>query len=183
MDRLGLCLLGLCGMAVSACDEGEPPTGAAPDRSTSIPTVGCSAAISSRVDPSWRSKSVVRGPLGIYGDPLDIRQAVRWGPSAFWTKIPVLVAGQRSVTLRVAPRDRDRVGLTYGPRTSSPARSRNGTRGLAAAPRAMRFVACQDRSVTAWAGGLALADRRPRVSLEVRVEGRGWRSLTIRGRA
>jgi hypothetical protein len=132
-----------------------------------------------RVDPRWRSRSVVRGPLGLYGHPLDIRKADRWGPSAFWTKIPVILAGQRPVTLKVASRDRHRVGLTYGPGPSSPASSRNGARGLAAAPRAVRFVSCPRRAVTAWPGGLALADRQPRIRFEVRVEGQGWRSLSL----
>lgn len=192
MARSELCLLVLCVMAISACDDdteveserqrGDVPTRAAPDRSASTPTVGCSAAITSRVDPRWRSRSVVRGPLGVYGDSTDIRKADRWGPSAFWTKIPVILAGQRPVTLRVASRDRHRVGLTYGPGPSSPASSRNGARGLAAAPRAMRFVSCPRRAVTAWPGGLALADRQPRVRFEVRVEGQGWRSLSIPAR-
>jgi hypothetical protein len=191
MARSGLYLLMLCVVAGSACDDetgvdserrrGEVPTGAAPGWSASIPTVGCSAAITSPVDPRWRSRSVVRGPLGVYGDPVDIRQADRWGPSAFWTKIPVLLAGQRPVTLRVASRDRDRVGLTYGPGPSSPASSRNGARGLAEAPRAVRFVPCRGQAETAWPGGLALADRQPRVRFEVRVEGQGWRSLNIPG--
>jgi hypothetical protein len=190
--RPGLYLLVLCVIASSACDDekvvdserrrGEVPAGAAPYPSASIPTVGCSAAITSRVDPRWRSRSVVRGPLGVYGDPVDIRQADRWGPSAFWTKIPVLLAGQRPVTLRVASRDRDRVGLTYGRGPSSRASSRTGARGLAAAPRAVRFVPCPGQAVTAWPGGLALADRQPRVRFEVRVEGQGWRSLSIPGR-
>jgi hypothetical protein len=193
MTPSGLYLLVVCVMAMSACDDqtevdserrrGEVPTGVAPDRSASIPTVGCSAAITSRVDPRWRSRSVVRGPLGLYGHPLDLREAGRWGPSAFWTKIPVLVAGQRPVTLRVAARDRDRVGLTYGPGPSSPASSRNGARGLAAAPRAVRFVSCRGQAVTAWPGGLALADRQPRVKFEVHVEGQGWRTLTIQDQA
>jgi hypothetical protein len=188
MARFGLCLLALCVMAISACDDdtevesdrhrGDLITRAAPDQSASTPTVGCSAAITSRVDPRWRSRSVVRGPLGLYGHPLDIRKADRWGPSAFWTKIPVILAGQRPVTLRVASRDRHRVGLTYGPGPSSPASSRNGARGLAAAPRAVRFASCPRRAVTAWPG-LALADRQPRIRFEVRVEGQGWRSLSL----
>jgi len=192
MARFELCLVVLCALAFSACDDdtgvesdrrrGDLTTRAAPGRSASIPTVGCSAAITSRVDPGWRSRSAVRGPLGVYGDSLDIRNADRWGPSAFWTKIPVILAGRRPVTLTVAARDRDRVGLTYGPAASSPATSRDGARGLAAAPRAVRFVPCPRRVVTAWPGGLALADRRPRVRFELRVEGQGWRSLSIPAR-
>jgi hypothetical protein len=184
-----LCLLVLCVIAISACDDdaavegdgqrGDVTARASPDRSSSSPTVGCSAAITSRVDPKWRSRSIVRGPLGLWGDALDIRKADRWGPSAFWTKIPVIVAGQRPVTLRVASRDRARVGLTYGPGPASPASSRDGARGLAAAPRAVRFVPCPRRSVTAWPGGLALADRRPRIRFEVRAHGQAWRSLSI----
>jgi hypothetical protein len=187
--RFELCLLVLCVMAISACDDvagvdsdaqrADVRTRAGPDRSASSLTVGCSAAITSRVDPKWRSRSVVRGPLGLWGDSLDIGEGDRWGRSAFWTKVPVIVAGQRPVTLRVAARDRARVGLTYGPRPASPASSRNGARGLATAPRAVRFVPCLRQSVTAWPGGLALADRRPRARFEVRAQGQGWRSLSI----
>ena len=54
----------------------------------------------------------------------------------------------------------------------------DGARGLAAAPREMRFVPCQDRATTAWPGGLALADRRG-VTLQVRVDGQPWRALSI----
>jgi hypothetical protein len=189
MARFELCLLVLCVVAISACDDvagvesdhqrGDVTTRAGPDRSASTSTVGCSAAVTSPVDPKWRSRSVVRGPLGLWGDSLDIREAERWGRSAFWTKVPVIVAGQRQVTLRVSSRDRPGVGLTYGPRPSSPASSRNGARGLAAAPRVVRFVPCPRRSVTAWPGGLALADRRPSIRFEVRAQGQGWRSLSI----
>jgi hypothetical protein len=192
MARFELCLVVLCLMAVSACDDlagvesdrqrGNLTTRAAPVRSASTSTVGCSAAITSRVDPKWRSRSVVRGPLGLWGDSLDIREADRWGRSTFWTKVPVILAGQRPVTLRVAPRDRARVGLTYGPRPLSPASSRTALEGLAAAPRALRFVPCPRRPVTAWPGGFALADRRPRIGFEVRAQGQGWRSLSIPNR-
>jgi hypothetical protein len=190
--RFELCLLVPCVMAISACNEdaevdidrqrGNVTSRAAPHRSAPTPTVGCSAAITSRVDARWRSRSVVHGPLGVYGDSMDIRTADRWGRSAFWTKIPVILAGQRPVTLRVASRDRHRVGLTYGPGPSSPASTRNGARGLALAPRAVRFVPCPRRAVTAWPGGLALADRRARIRFEVRVEGQDWSTLSISGR-
>jgi hypothetical protein len=60
--------------------------------------VGRAAAITSRVDPLWRTKSVVRGRVGIYGGGTDIRTADPLGQSAFWTKIPVIVAGRRPTT-------------------------------------------------------------------------------------
>jgi hypothetical protein len=140
-------------------------------------SVGCSAAITSRVDPRWRMRSVVAGRVGLYGTR-DIRKAHPWGRSAFWTKIPVIVAGHRPATVRIRARDRHRIGLTYGPRPSTPASSRNGARGLAAAPREVRFLPCRDRVTTAWPGGLALADRRG-VTLQVRLAGQPWRSLSI----
>jgi len=177
-SRLVLCLSVPCAVAAgSGCDEGEsdPTARSRPDSSVSV---GCSAAITNRVAPRWRAKSVVRGRVGVYGGGTDIRTADRWGRSAFWTKIPVIVAGHRPVTVRISARDRDRVGLTYGPGPSTPASSRDGARGLAAAPREMRFVPCQDRATTAWPGGLALADRRG-VTLQVRLAGQPWRSLSI----
>lgn len=181
MSRLVLWVSVPCALvAGSGCDDGD--SGARDSTIRSGPAasaqVGCSAAITDRVAPSWRSKSVVRGRVGLYGAAADIRTADPWGRSAFWTKIPVIVAGHRPVTVRISAPDRDRVGLTYGPGPSTPASSRDGARGLAAAPREMRFVPCQDRATTAWPGGLALADRRG-VTLQVRLSGQPWRSLSI----
>jgi hypothetical protein len=84
----------------------------------------------------------------------------------------VILAGHRPATLRVPSRDRERVGLTYGP---------GAAHRLAAAARQVRFLPCQDRATTAWPGGLALADRKG-VTLQVRVAGRAWRSLRLPGR-
>jgi hypothetical protein len=165
--------------AGSGCDDGESERDpAARGRPDSSIRVGCPAAITNRVDPKWREKSVVRGRVGVYGDGTDIRSAELWGKSAFWTKIPVIVAGHRPATIRIPARDRHRVGLTFGPRPSTPASSRDGAGGLAAAPRQVRFLPCQDRATTAWPGGLALADRRG-VTLRVRVDGQPWRALSI----
>jgi hypothetical protein len=60
MARFELCLLVLCVTAISACDDvagvesddqrGDVTTRAAPDRSASTSTVGCSAAVTSPVD-------------------------------------------------------------------------------------------------------------------------------------
>jgi hypothetical protein len=175
--------------AVSACDDAQTPGGATPNRTTtqegqdgsaSMAIVDCSAAILDRVDPRWRSRSITRGSFGLYGNARDIRTADRWGRSGFWTKIPVIVDGDRPATLRVSSRDRPRVGLTYGPTAPSPASSDNGTRGLAEAPRAIRFVPCQNRTPTGWSGGLVLADR-DRVRFKVRLDGQPWRSISIPG--
>jgi hypothetical protein len=161
--RPALCVLA----ALSACDDAD----VASRGSASPGTVDCSAAITSRVDARWRGKSVVRGPFGLYGDATDIRRAERRGRT-FWTKVPVILAGHRPATLRVPSHDRHRIGLTYGPSRSH---------GLAAAPRRLRFMPCRDRATTAWPGGLALADRRG-VTLQVRLDGRPWRSLRLPGR-
>jgi hypothetical protein len=184
VSRLVLCVSMPCALAAgSGCDDGgssardstSRTTRAGPDAPLSV---GCSAAITNRVDPRWRRRSVVAGRVGLYGDASDARKAYPWGRSAFWTKIPVIVAGHRPATVRIRPRDRHRIGLTYGPRPSTPASSRNGARGLAAAPREVRFLPCRDRATTAWPGGLALADRRG-VTLQVRLAGQPWRSLSI----
>jgi hypothetical protein len=181
MSRLVLWVSVPCAfVAGSGCDDGDSRARDSTIRSGTAASaqVGCSAAITNRTDPRWRRKSVVRGRVAVYGGGTDIRTADRWGRSAFWTKIPVIVAGHRPATVRISPRDRDRVGLTYGPGPSTPASSRDGARGLASAPREMRFVPCQDRGTTAWPGGLALADRRG-VTLQVRTAGQPWRSLSI----
>jgi hypothetical protein len=180
MRRFVLCVSVGCAFAAGpGCDDGEserdPGARGRPDSSV---RVGCAAAITSRVEPSWRSRSVVSGRVGLYGDGTDLRKAYPWGKSAFWTKIPVIVAGNRLATLRIPARHRHRVGLTYGPRPSTPASTPDGARGLAAAPREVRFLPCQDRATTAWPGGLALADRRG-VTVQVRVDGQAWRALSI----
>ena len=173
-------------IAASACDDtdqGRPTdrnhgSSETAGRARQAPVVDCSAAILNRVDPRWRHRSVVRGNIGLYGNAADIDTAARWGVGAYWTKIPVILAGHAEATLRVASRDRDRVGLTYGPSASSPATLNDGARGLTSAPRTVRFVPCANRPTTAWPGGLVLADRNP-VSFRVRVDGRRWRSLTL----
>jgi hypothetical protein len=184
VSRLVLCVSVPCALAAaSGCDDGgsgardstSRSARAGPDTPVSV---GCSAAITNRVDPRWRTRSVVAGRIGLYGDARDIRKAAPWGHAAFWTKIPVIVAGHRAATLKIPVRDRHRIGLTYGPRPSTPGSSGNGARGLAAAPRHVRFLPCRDRATTAWPGGLALADRRG-VTLRVRLAGQPWRSLSI----
>jgi len=187
MSRAALCALAVGALAVlSACDGGEAAgdgdAARGSDRPTGTRTVTCSAAILNRVDPEWRSRSVVSGGLGLYANAADVRTADGWGPSAFWTKIPVIVDGHAPAKLAVAAADTERVGLTYGngPGVSSPATSDDGARGLARAPRSMRFVPCPDRSPTGWAGGLVLADRLLPLRFRVRVGGGPWRSLVLR---
>jgi hypothetical protein len=181
VSRVVLYVSALCALAAgSGCEDGDSGTrvstiGAGP---AAAAKVGCPAAIADHVDQSWSSKSVVRGRVGLYGDATDVRTADRWGRSAFWTKIPVIVAGHRPVTIRIVARDRHRVGLTYGPGPATPASSRDGARGLASAPREVRFLPCRDRATTAWPGGLALADRLG-VTLQVRVDGQPWKALSI----
>jgi hypothetical protein len=189
MARMAVLALVLGACAMTACDDRPVVNDSEQVKTVSrggqhgarIPSVGCSAAITSRVDPRWRKRSAVVGRFGLYGDAADIRTAEPWGRSAFWTKIPVIVDGRRPVTLRVTSEDRHRVGLTYTESASSPATSRDGRRGLATAPRATRFKPCRDRSPTAWPGGLVLASRST-VRFEVRLEGKRWRRVTISGR-
>jgi hypothetical protein len=184
LARLVLCVSVPCALAAgSGCDDGGSKARDSTSRTARAGPdaplrVDCSAAITNRVDPRWRTRSVVRGRVGLYGDATNIRKAHPWGRSAFWTKIPVIVAGHRPVTVRIPAPDRHRIGLTYGPRPSTPASSSNGDRGLAAAPREVRFLPCRDRATTAWPGGLALADRRG-VALQVRLAGQPWRLLSI----
>jgi hypothetical protein len=190
MARSAVWALALCVVAAaSACDEAEvaSDTSRGSTRhenrggSTDYSVVGCGAAIVDRVDPDWRRRSIVRGAFGLYGNGADLRTADPWGDSAYWTKIPVVLAAHRAATLRVSRRDRDRVRLTYGERSPSPGSTERGARGLAAARHEVRFEPCLDRAATAWPGGIALADRKP-VHLEVRFAGQGWRSLTIAAR-
>lgn len=188
MVPAAICALVAGAIGLAACDDaqvvdqgGETATSAeATLRGSDTPSVDCGAAIVDRVDPTWRSRSVVSGRFGLYGDSGDLRTADRWGRDAYWTKIPVILDGHRAAMLRVASRDRHRVGLTYGPDASSPGTSTDGADSLTAAPREMRFVPCQDRSPSAWPGGLILSDRKT-VSLRVRVNGGRWRSLSIQG--
>ena len=135
MSRLVLWVSVPCALAAgSGCDDGD--SGARDSTIRSGPSastqVGCPAAITSRVDPRWRDKSVVRGRVGLYGAGADIRTSDPWGRSAFWTKIPVIVAGHRPATVRISARDRERVGLTYGP---GPATRASSTRASTTAHR------------------------------------------------
>jgi hypothetical protein len=129
-----------------ACDDTQVVTSAeeatagaeATPSEPHTPTIDCAAAILNRVDSKWRARSVARGRFGLYGDSGDLRTVDRWGRAAFWTKIPVILDGHREATLRVAARDRHRVGLTYGPSSSSPATSKDGAHALSARPERCR---------------------------------------------
>src|ERR1700749_2715892 len=86
----------------------EPAAGAG----TEANVAGCSQAIIGSGPATWRSGSIVAGPVGVNGEAM--RQMSRTGAGDLVNKTPLLVEGQEEVTVSV-PRDlRRRVFLYYG---------------------------------------------------------------------
>jgi hypothetical protein len=177
MGRALTALAALATALAPGCDEEQTRKRTAASVRT-VPTVDCSDAITDPVDRRWRSKSIVRGPLGVYGTTPHVASAQPWGRRAFLTKVPFVVAGRVPVTVRVAVRDRARVGLLYGARRQVFDGPANGARALATAPRALRLSPCSDRRLTAWPGELVLRDRSA-VHLSVEVKGEPRRKLRL----
>ena len=187
--RFALCLAVLWVMAVSACDQ-EPemdserrrsdvlpgdapePVGVDPDRrllgGNHLPgrgelaqPVGCPGASGAL----WRRRgSPPRRPMG--SDRVLDQDS---GPSCRPTTGDAAGLSRRPPSRR--PDLRAGFVLACDP---AKRRTRSGGSGASGALRPVSRA-----TVTAWPGGLALADRQPPLSLEVGVAGRGWRSLRI----
>ena len=117
--------------------------------------------------PNWRSASDVAGPLGILDNTLQ--HASRTHNGQFVAKMPLVVEGRETVTLRVPPGLRSRVFLYYGRvigRDGRPTTSFTESGGYSAT----EFRPC-DRGTSAWPGGMRVKGAGP-VHLAVTVEGR-----------
>jgi hypothetical protein len=117
--------------------------------------------------PNWRSASDVAGPLGVLDNTLQ--HASRTHNRQFLAKMPLVVEGNRTVTLSVPPPLRNRVFLYYGRvigRNGQPTTSFSQSAGYSET----EFRPC-DRRVSAWPGGMRVRGTGP-VHLTVTVEGR-----------
>src|SRR6266496_2301992 len=107
-------------VAAAACTGSAtaPPSSLAPSlaspsapgpTTTRAPIVASCEDSVGPVDPHWRRRSSVVGPLGFYGDGRDFRTAAARGASGILeTKVPVIVRGAKPVTVSVRPDEADR---------------------------------------------------------------------------
>lgn len=117
--------------------------------------------------PDWRRGRTVSGPVAVLRRPLG--QMSRYA-NGMVTKMPILVAGHRTIRVSAPRRLRQRVFLYYGRFLD-----RNGRRttGFARAHghNATEFHPCTDRPRTIWPGGIRVKGMKP-VTLRIDVEGR-----------
>jgi len=117
---------------------------------------------------SWRSESLVAGPVGVRRHPLSTMSQTRNG---LVTKMPLLVEGRapETVTVSVPPGLRHRVFLYYGrilDRNGQPTSSFANARGYGET----EFEPCGNKPRTIWPGGIRVKGRAP-VRLTVAVAG------------
>ena len=104
----------------------------------------CDSAALGKGVANWREVSTYVGSVGIYGSGRDFRTAFRGGQRRPVTKDPIIVEGQKAITLAIDPADRARAGLVVVGSTHPYAK--------------IRFVPCRDRVRTWWPAGFKLAD-------------------------
>ncbi len=100
--------------------------------------------------------------LGPFRMPARDELRAHWNPATkrFSSKVPVVVGGQRAVTVSVPERLGGRLAMVYGGA---------GRRGFA---EAVTFVPCAGRPATFFPGGMLFTRREP-ISLLVQPEGWG----------
>jgi hypothetical protein len=137
---------------------------------------GCGDAIGGPGARDWRSDATAVGSFGFWGSERDFRTARKTPVSGFpglrarrvrgpilGAKVPVFVAGRKSVLVTITPEDRPRAGYAF----------------LKGGPYAeIRFVPCRDQPQTAWPGGWALRNREP-VHVMVEEAGRPASELVV----
>jgi hypothetical protein len=159
---VSVALLAGCGEeSDEAADEKLPadpvPAGAGRDVGRGFAEAGCDEAALGDRGANWRDENTTYvGSVGFYGRGRDFRSAFRGGQRRPVTKVPVLVEGQKVVTIAIAPADRARAGLLVG---GTP---KNGSRHPYAR---IRLVPCRDHVSTWWPAGFKLADPAPVVVL------------------
>lgn len=128
----------------------------------------CQKAIIGHSDATWRSESVVAGPVGVAKRAL--RQMWRAPSGNLYAKMGLLVEGEAAVTVRVPAALRKRVFLYYGQMTG---RDGKPTTSFADSPGygATEFHPCTDRPRTIWPGGVRIKGTAP-VHLTVEAAGR-----------
>jgi hypothetical protein len=113
-------------------DGGDAAVAAEPEPETVRP---CKTAVFGELDPGWRKRAVVAGPLALLFYPE--RRPKHFRPDAEVKAIAVIGAGA-SVTLAVPEAERQRISLLYdfgGPRINRDFRLSDGTSSV-------RFSAC-----------------------------------------
>jgi hypothetical protein len=151
-------------VALSGCggggDSNSTPAGQA--SAPAAPTVRCPTAMVGTPSRSWRREATSSGPVGFFGAGRDFL-----APSfTRQDKMPLIVEGQKAVTLSITARD------------SSHARLQAPTSPPWTPQIEIRLVPCRDQPRTAWAAGLLLRNRRP-VTLIVRQSGEPERRLRV----
>jgi hypothetical protein len=132
----------------------EPASGAG----TEANVADCSKAIIGSGKPSWRSEATVAGPVGV------TRAALRhmWRAPSGWmyTKMGLLLEGERAVTVSVPPALRKRVFLYYG---RIEGRDGKVTTSFFKAPGygETEFQPCTDKPRTVWPGGVRIEGTAP----------------------
>lgn len=164
--RLTLLATAAGGAAVVASAAGpEPATPALRPVAASVRVAGCAdgGTATARV---VRGRDAVLGPLVLIGASFAATAA----PEAFdrhGYKLPVTLPAGTTATLAVPWWLRARVGLVFSLDTQDAV----SARGVRAADRAVRFVACAGRGRTGWPGGL-VTDKRRCATLVLTVPGR-----------
>lgn len=132
----------------------EPASGA----STEWNRADCSKAIIGSGKPSWRAESRSAGPVGVSAAAPAQMSQTRGGE--YEVKLPLLVEGQKAVTVSVPPDLRKRVFLYYGNiggRDGKPTDSFAEARGYGET----EFQPCTDKPRTVWGGGLRIRGSAP----------------------
>ena len=94
---------------------------------------------------NWREDSIDAGPVGIREHPL--RGMARSEGGGLYTKMPILIDGHDKVTVAIAPGQRDRALLFYGPLAGD---ANGGAPGF----ERIRFHPCEDKDRTVFPGGI-----------------------------
>ena len=132
----------------------EPASGA----STEWNLADCSKAIIGSGKASWRAESRSAGPVGV--SAAAWAQMWRSPAGEYEVKLPLLVEGQKPVTVSVPPDLRRRVFLYYGDivgRDGKPTDSFAEARGYGET----EFQPCPDKPRTVWGGGLRIKGSAP----------------------
>jgi hypothetical protein len=132
----------------------EPASGAG----TETNVADCSQAIIGSGRPTWRSESVVAGPIGVNGEAMKTMSRLHNGDLV--NKMPLLVEGEAPVTVSVPRGLRERVFLYYG---TLEGRDGKPTHSLTRSPGTSEttFEPCADKPRTVWGGGLRVKSTSP----------------------
>jgi hypothetical protein len=132
----------------------EPAAGAG----TEANVADCSKAIIGSGKASWRSESIVAGPVGVNGQAMRTMSRTKSGELI--NKMPLLLEGKEAVTVSVPRSLRKRVFLYYGRiegRDGKPTDSFAHARGYGET----EFQPCTDKPRTVWGGGIRVRGTAP----------------------